>query len=104
MRIAGVAEPEGDPEAVTITGVTQDEPLDGGGDGNTSPDRSRGRHRTSWQLRAQRSVRRVHRIPSRASDGKGGCTGRVKVGVLHDQRPGTTTVDPGVVVNSFGGS
>src|SRR4029077_15755552 len=38
VSVAGVMDSDGDPVAVTITGITQDEPLNGGGEGNTCPD------------------------------------------------------------------
>src|SRR5262245_65032857 len=38
VSIVGVTDPDGDPVTITATGVTQDEPLDDLGDGNTCPD------------------------------------------------------------------
>ena len=38
ISIVGVTDPDGDPVSITIDGVTQDEPLDGPGDGSTCPD------------------------------------------------------------------
>lgn len=106
VKVAGVTDPDGDPVTTAITGVTQDEPLNGLGDGDTSPDAKLGPSSESVLLRAERSGTgdgRVYRMAFAASDGKGGtCSGVVTVGVPHDQRPGTTAVDSGLVVNSFG--
>jgi hypothetical protein len=38
VSIVGVADPDGDPVSLTITGITQDEPTNGLGDGDTCPD------------------------------------------------------------------
>ena len=38
MTIGGLSDPDGDPLTIRYTSVFQDEPLNGGGDGNTSPD------------------------------------------------------------------
>ncbi len=38
ITLSGLTDPDGDPTTLTITGVTQDEPVDGLGDGDTSPD------------------------------------------------------------------
>src|SRR5438128_7577145 len=40
VSVVGVTDPDGDPVAVTITGITQDEPLNARGEGNTCPDAS----------------------------------------------------------------
>ena len=57
-------------------------------------------------VRAERSGTgdgRVYRIAFDGSDGAGGtCSGTVTVGVPHDQRKGSTPVDSGLSVNSFG--
>ena len=46
ITLSGLTDPDGDPTTLTITGVTQDEPVDGLGDGDTSPDAVLGPHRT----------------------------------------------------------
>jgi len=106
VKVTGVTDPDGDPVTATITGVTQDGPLNGLGDGDTSPDAKHGPSSESVLLRAERSGTgdgRVYRIAFTASDGKGGtCSGGITVGVPHDQRPGATPIDSGLVVNSFG--
>jgi hypothetical protein len=107
-RTVGVSvpDPDGDAVTTTITGVTQDEALDGAADGNTSPDAAAVTgHPDQVQVRAERSGDgdgRVYRIAFTATDGKDTCTGTVTVGVPHDQS-GPAAVDTvAVVVNSFG--
>lgn len=91
---------------LTITGVTQDEALNGLGDGDTSPDAKAGPASHRVYVRAERSGTgdgRVYRIAFTGDDGNGGtCTGSVTVGVPHDQGKGSTPVDSGLNVDSFG--
>ena len=72
-------DPDGDTLAVTVTGVTQDEPTRG------APDAASGTRPNQVRLRAERDARgdgRVYRISFDASDGRGGtCSGSVTVGV-----------------------
>lgn len=96
---------------ITIQSVTQDEPVNGKGDGNTSPDARWVDDETdAVYLRAERSGHgdgRVYRITFTATleedkkDKK--CTGTVTVGVPHDQGQGSTPVDSGGSYDSFGG-
>ena len=87
---------------ITVTGVTQDEPVNGSGDGNTSPDAVI--QAGSASVRAERSGSgngRVYQISFTADDGKGGsCTGAVTVGVPHSQKKGLTAIDDGQVYDS----
>lgn len=109
IDILGVADPDGDPVTITITGITQDEPTKGTGigSGNTCPDGG-GVGTSTAQVRAERAGTprlpgngRVYKISFMASDGKGGeCTGAVEVCVQHDQRPGNGCIDDGQVYNS----
>ena len=46
ITLTGATDPDGNTVVLTITGVTQDEPLNGLGDGDTSPDARRARPRT----------------------------------------------------------
>ena len=104
ISLGGATDPDGDIVTLTVTAVTQDEPLNATGDGNTIPDAVLGPASNEVQLRAERSGNgdgRVYRITFGGSDGRGGtCTGTVKVGVPHNQ--GSTPVDSGLVVNSLG--
>jgi hypothetical protein len=97
VTVSGATDPDGDPVTLTITGVTQDEPLNGIGDGDTSPDAADGPQPNTVRLRAERrggGDGRVYRIAFTASDGQGGsCSGTVKVGVPHDQGGGSTPID-----------
>jgi hypothetical protein len=86
VRIVGVTDPDGDPLTITVTRVTQDEPVTSGGDGDTTPDAViRG---AEVALRAERSGRgngRVYGVNFTANDGRGGtCSGAVLVCVPHD--------------------
>jgi hypothetical protein len=106
ITLGGATDPDGDAVTLTVTGVTQDEALNGLGDGDTSPDAKTGTASNNVFARAERSGTgdgRVYRIAFQGSDGNGGtCTGSVTVGVPHDQGKGKTPVDSGQTVNSFG--
>ena len=96
--VTGITDPDGDPVAIAITGIRQDEPVDavGNGDGHTSPDATIGSG-GAFQVRAERAGGgdgRVYVIAFTASDGQGGsCSGTLSVGVPHDQGNGSTPVD-----------
>ena len=96
ITISGVTDPDGDAVTLTIDGITQDEPTNDKGDGNTSPDGD-GVGTDTAQIRAERSGKgdgRVYEITFTADDGNGGmCTGMVSVGVPHDKK--STAVDSG---------
>jgi probable HAF family extracellular repeat protein len=83
VRIAGVTDPEGSPVTITIVRVTQDEPVNGLGDGDTSPDAVL--QGASVLLRAERAGTgngREYRVEFTAEDGEGGvCAGAVSVAV-----------------------
>jgi len=106
ITLGGATDPDGDAVTLTITTVTQDEALDGLGDGDTAPDAVRVAGRTDQvQVRAERSGTgdgRVYRISFTVSDGKDSCTGTVTVGVPHDQSGDPAVDTTSVVVNSFG--
>jgi hypothetical protein len=107
VDIGGASDPDDDRVTLRITGVTQDEPLNGLGDGNTAPDAKRAAAAHQVYVRAERSGRgdgRVYRIVLTGSDGKGGtCVGTATVGVPHDQGHGKTPVDSAPPsYNSFG--
>lgn len=103
VAVLGVTHPDGDPVTVVITGITQDEPVNGLGDGDTSLD-GFGVGTNQAQVRAERSGTgngRVYRITFTAVDGKGGsCTAAVTVGVPHDMGKGSNPVDDGQVFDS----
>lgn len=103
VSVLGVTDPDGDSVTVVIAGITQDEPVNGLGDGDTSPD-GFGVGTTQAQLRAERSGTgngRVYRISFTAVDGKGGsCTAAVTVGVPHDMGRGSKPVDDGQAFDS----
>jgi hypothetical protein len=94
------------PNVVTITGVTQDEPLNSTGDGNTSPDATLAGGNKVY-VRAERKGNapkdgRVYRISFTATDINGSCTGSVTVGVPHDQGGRKVPIDSGQFYNSLG--
>lgn len=96
VAIVGVADPDNDQVTLTVMEVTQDEPLDGLGDGDTSPDAVvRG---ATVLLRAERAGAgngRVYQVSFMADDGSGGrCTGVVSVCMPHD-RKAESCVDDG---------
>ncbi len=102
MGVQGVADPAGGPVEVTITGVRQDEPVNGRGDGNTAPDAVVAGD--AVQLRAERSGGgdgRVYHVAFSASNGRGGaCQGSVAVCVPHDMGQGATCTDQGPLYDS----
>ncbi|MBN1814800.1 MAG: hypothetical protein JXA14_23375 [Anaerolineae bacterium] len=101
IEILGVIDPDGDPVSITVTGIHQDEPVDGEGDGSHVPD-GRGVGSTTAEVRAERqgdSDGRVYHVEFLADDGRGGtCTGEVLVGVPHDKKD--TAVDGGPLYDS----
>lgn len=107
VAVTGVTDPDGDPVAVAITAIRQDEHVNRGGDGNTCPDGG-GAGTATARVRAERSGSpqapgdgRVYHLSFRASDGRGGaCTGEVTVCAPHDQRPGGGCVDQGPLYDS----
>ena len=105
VTLSGATDPDGDPVTLTITGVTQDEPLNGLGDGDKTPDAAHvAGHADQVLLRAERSEKgdgRVYRISFTVSDGRGGtCSATVYTIVVPNQ--GTdTAVDSGLIVISF---
>ena len=103
--IVGVTDADSglDDVTVRITAVTQDEPLDGTGDGDTSPDAiiQSGDPADSVLLRSERSGLengRVYVVHFTADDGIESCTGSVTVGVPHDRQD--TPIDDGQAFDS----
>ena len=104
IEILDVNDPDGDPVSITITGITQDEPVAGPGSGRTSPD-GMGVGTSVAHVRAERSGQsgngRVYEISFEADDGTGNtCNGSVKVCVPHDQGQGHECVDDGQLYDS----
>ena len=99
VTLSGASDPDLDPVSLTVTGVTQDEPL-----GDTTPDAATGSAADQVLLRAERDRQgdgRVYRIAFSASDGQGGsCTGTATVSV--PLRKGVPAVDSGGSYDSFG--
>lgn len=89
VTVLEVADADGDSVTITIDGITQDEPVNETGDGDTSPDGD-GVGTDTAQVRAERSGTgdgRVYDISFTADDGNGGtCSGSVEVGVPHDKK------------------
>jgi len=104
VTVTGATDPDGDPLTTTITGVTQDEPLNEAGDGNTSPDAFPGTASDQALIRAERSGKgdgRVYVLNVSVSDGVGGqCTGTAAVSVPHDQS-GREAIDSGQAFTDF---
>jgi hypothetical protein len=98
ITVTGVTDPDGDAVTLVVTGIEQDEPVNGKGDGNTAPD-GFGVGSAQAGVRAERSgggSGRLYFIHVSASDGKGGtCKGVVTVGVPHDQSSHGLPVDTG---------
>ena len=107
VQICGVTDPDsGDVVAISVTSITQDEPVNARGDGNTCPDAQIVDGQGS--VRAERTGTpgvpgngRVYRINFTASDGTDSCSGYVTVCVPHDQGD-PTCVDDGQRYNSLG--
>lgn len=99
---SGVTDPDGDAVTFEALSITQDEPVDGPGDGATAPDGT-GLGGPVVSVRAERSGKgngRVYRIGFRATDEQGAtCDGALMVSVPHS-RNGTAAVDDGTVHDS----
>jgi uncharacterized repeat protein (TIGR01451 family) len=102
VTLSGATDPDGDPVTLTITSVTQDEPVAN----PFAPDAMLGSSSNTVWLRSERDGSgdgRVYRIAFTASDGRGGtCTGMVTVGVPHDQSS-DEAIDSLAVYDSFTG-
>ena len=103
VTINGVTDPDNDTISIRITGIRQDEPVNGLGDGDASPD-GFGIGTTTAQVRAERSGLgngRVYEIAFTAEDGQGGsCQGSVTVGVPHDQGGQPVPINDGASYDS----
>jgi hypothetical protein len=101
VQIIGVTDPEGDSVTITVTGVTQDEPVKRN---NLDPSPDAVIEAGSTFIRAERlgtGNGRVYEISFRAVDENGSfCTGSVTVSVPHSQKKGLTAIDDGQLYNS----
>lgn len=106
VSVVGLTDADGDAVTTTITGIRQDERVDGTASGRTGPDGA-GVGTSRAEVRAERDGTpkapgdgRVYTIAFTADDGFGGtCSGTVTVGVPHDQR-GAAAVDGGPLHDS----
>jgi hypothetical protein len=81
VDILGVTDPEGDPIAIVVDSIYQDEPVNGTDDGNTAPD-GMGIGTASAEVRAERDGEgngRVYHIYFTALDETGSCSSEVLV-------------------------
>src|SRR5262249_25950167 len=103
ISVTGVIDPDHDPVAIRVTSVTQDEPVEGGGDGNTCPD-AIGVGTATVGLRAERSGAgdgRAYHVEFAALDPSGSsCHGAFVVCVPHDRGHGGACVDGGSLFDS----
>ena len=100
VTISGVTDPDpGDTVTINVTGVTQDESVNGLGDGDTGPDAVTTPNSNVVKVRAERSGTadgRVYAITFTGTDAGGlTCTGTANVSVPHDQKPGHSAVNSG---------
>jgi hypothetical protein len=99
LSIGGVQDPDGDPVQITVTDLTQNEPLryrpcgDAAGIGTSHPD--------VRAVRDDKKRGRVYRISFRADDGRGGqCTARVTA-CVPGRATDATCLDDGSMVSSM---
>lgn len=103
VEVLDVIDPSGGAVAITFTSVFQDEPVNGTGSGDTSPD-AVGVGTGSLAVRAERAGNgdgRVYHIAFSATSSSGGsCTGAVTVGVPKSQGKKGAPVDGGALYDS----
>lgn len=108
VTIKGVTDPDGDPVAIRVDSIFQDEPTNTLGDGDVPVDGEGVGTATAW-VRAERTGNvkvpgdgRVYHIAFTATDPQGAsCAGAVTVGVPHDQAGRSVPVDGGALYNSL---
>lgn len=96
VSIVGISDPNGDEITITVDSISQDEPVNGLGDGDTSPDAVIPDPDQPVMIRVERSGQgdgRVYTINFTASDGLDSCSGSVQVVVPHSRK--STAVDSG---------
>ena len=101
VKILGASDPDNRSTTIAVTAVTQDEPVNGLGDGDTSPDAViQGQGVLVRAERGGMGNGRVYRITFTANSNSGGtCTGTVTVSVPHDAK--STAIDSGQLYNSL---
>lgn len=103
INVLGVTDPDGDPVAITIDSIFQDEPVNGTGDGDTAPDGA-GIDTPTAQVRAERAGNgngRVYHIGFTATDSSNNtCSGAVTVSVPKSQGKNGAAVDDGALYDS----
>jgi K319-like protein/Kelch motif protein len=101
VNILGVTDPDNLSTTIAVTAVTQDEPVNGLGDGDTSPDAViQGQGVLLRAERAGTGNGRVYHVSFTATESQGGsCTGAVNVSVPHDKQ--STAIDDGQLYNSL---
>jgi DNA-binding beta-propeller fold protein YncE len=105
VDVLGVTDPDGDPVAITVDSIFQDEPVDTLGDGSFVPD-GQGVGTATAYLRAERSGTkevpgdgRVYHVGFTAVDTLGAsCSGELTVGVPHDVKD--AAIDGGPLYDS----
>ncbi len=106
LTLSGATDVDGDPVSISVTSVTQDEPVNGLGDGDTGPDAAVGQQPAQVLLRAERSGGgngRVYVVHFTGADGRGAnCSAAITVTVPHSQGPRGSAIDSGQTFNSFG--
>jgi len=102
VGVVGVSDPDGDEVTITVTSVTQDEPVNGLGAGVTSPDAVlQGGEALLRVERTSLGNGRVYSIGFNAADANGAsCTAAVSVCVPHDLRRPMRCVDDGQTYDS----
>jgi uncharacterized repeat protein (TIGR01451 family) len=103
VRVIGVRDPDGDPVAVRIESVFQDEPVRSTGSGNFVPDCEllEGGHLRLRSERVAYLTGRVYRIRYVAEDDHGGrCSGELQVAVPLDADGRASVVDEGPMFDS----
>ena len=103
INVLGVIDPDGDAVSIVINSIFQDEPTNGLGDGDTSPD-AFGIGTDTAEIRAERDGSgngRYYHISFTASDPYGGtCSGLVQVSVDHSLGKSGAAVDDGALFDS----
>ncbi|HJU41463.1 MAG TPA: Ig-like domain-containing protein [Vicinamibacterales bacterium] len=102
VTVGGVVDPEGD-VTITFNAISQDEPTDSEGQGNTLQDGGIEAGGTRAWVRAERAATkkvpgdgRVYLVAFTATDAGGlTCAGTLRIGVPHDQRGSRAVLSPG---------